>query len=111
MRAREELTQIIRKAFEDADIKQNVVAVAAGVKSSTVSRWLSGDIILPPIPDPLLEQKLSQIFANLSLVSSDCNQGIANNDVNQIDQMGALMTTVNSEVANLTNAITSKAQG
>ena len=58
MRARDELTQIIRTAFEDANIKQSVVAVAAGVKASTVSRWLSGDIILPPGRAPAVARTL-----------------------------------------------------
>lgn len=54
-----------------------------------------------PIPNATLEQKWSQILSQLSTISSDCIQGIANVDSNQIAQIVPLIDQLTPELASL----------
>lgn len=58
-----------------------------------------------PIPDAALEQKWSQILAQLSTASDDCVQGIANVDANQIAQMSPIMNELGPELQSLTSGL------
>lgn len=79
---------------------------SASAACATLGSDAKADQALGPIPNPALELQWSQILTNVNQISADCVQGIANTDVNQIDQAAALMTTATGEMNTLNSAIT-----
>lgn len=58
MHERNALVNALREGFRKSGVKQSTLAAAAGVTGPTVSRWLSGQILLPPTRAPYVARAL-----------------------------------------------------